>query len=74
MWWHAIVVILLYYSPFAQAFLLILINGFHLALNVFAPLNTNKIFRVLKSLELLFFIVVEIMIIVMVTLLKTLRF
>lgn len=57
LWWHAIVVILLHHSPFAQAFLLVLTNGFHLAINTFSKLNTTKYFRIYKSLELLCFIV-----------------
>lgn len=74
LWWHAIVVILLHYAPFAQAFLLILTNGLHLAIVAFSTLNTTKFYRILKCLELAAFIVIEIMIIVMLSLLKTLRF
>lgn len=74
LWWQALVVILLHHSPFAQAFLLVLTNGFHLAVNTFADLNTNVYFRAFKSLELVCFIVIEILIIVMHSLLKTLRF
>ena len=74
LWWQAIIAILFYHSPFAQTFLLIITNGFHLFLAIFSKLNNNKNFRICKSLELLCFIVLEVMIIIMLNLLRTLRF
>jgi hypothetical protein len=73
LWWYAIIVVLLSFAPFTQAFLLVLTNGFSLVVNAFSRLNTNKYYRIFKSLELVFFMVIEILIIVMASLINTLR-
>ena len=72
LWWIGIVAILLHHSAFIQAFILMLLNGFHFFFILFSSFNKNKIFRVLKALELLFFVGLEILILVTIVLLDTL--
>ena len=72
LWWTAIIVCLIYNSPFTQAFILMLLNGFHFFYVLFSSKNRGKGFRFLKAFELLFFTGIDILILVMVTLVDSL--
>lgn len=74
LWWQGLICVLMHYSAFAQAFLLVITNAFHLAIVLFSGLNRGGKFRILKSIELFSFAIIEILIIVMVSLNDTLRY
>lgn len=61
------------WNPFVQAFLLMLTTAFHLIIILFFRVNYTNTFRILKALELLFFLGIEIIIVVMERLVETLR-
>ena len=63
-WWFSIIFALMYGSPFAQAFLLIITNFLHLAFLWISSISTNRTFKFLKVLELMFFVGLEIIILV----------
>jgi hypothetical protein len=51
-------------SPFAQAFLLMVTNFLHLAFLWISSISSTRTFKVLKVLELMFFVGLEIIILV----------
>ena len=65
LWWIGIVAIAFYDSGFTQAFLLVILNGLHFFFVLFSSFNTSKRLRILKALELFFFLGLETLILIM---------
>ena len=72
LWWYAFVVCLMHKTPFIQAFLLMITNLVHILFLLVFKLSNTNMFKYLKILELLFFLGLEILLMVMVSLYETL--
>ena len=73
LWWIALTVTLFYESPFTQAFILFILNAIHFFFVLFSSISRSNSFRLLKCLELLMFMGIEVLILVMDTLIESLQ-
>jgi len=64
LWWYAVVVTALTYSPVAQLFLLLITQALHMFVVLYTGLSRNIFYRIVKVLELAVFVGLEIILLV----------